>query len=163
MHQDDPATQARAPKTAAPSPPASSGPADISGPGGALHEPFNARGDEGQTGTGPGADDVEAAASEVPKTRGRVLKRLMILLGLALAALVTGAWAIALFPDRPPLVNPTPFVIEIDSKYVLSEVNLYFSPGTKSVQLTVSADAALPVAATRKYGYMHIDVFGGFP
>jgi hypothetical protein len=41
----------------------------------------------------------------------------MILLVLALVGLAAGVWAIELFPGRPPLVNPTPFIIQSDSEH----------------------------------------------
>jgi hypothetical protein len=43
-----------------------------------------------QAGTAPGTDAADAADSEVPKARGRSLRRLMILLGLAVVGLAAG-------------------------------------------------------------------------
>jgi hypothetical protein len=57
----------------------------------------------------------------------------MILLGLALVGIAAGIWAIALYPEHSPLVNPTSFEVDIDSHTPLDTVSLAISRTGQSV------------------------------
>ena len=108
----------------------------------------------------PGAVTVDAAASDVPRTRRRLSRRLMILLLLALASLVAGAWAIALFPARPPVVDPTGFNIVVGNG-ALNEINLTISLGPHSAKLTF--DVTGETSSNKQLGVLVIYIFGKFP
>jgi len=87
----------------------------------------------------------------------------MILLVLVLVGLAAGIWAIELFPDRPPLMNPTPFIIQFDSEHTLSDINLEVSLIARSARIAVSADPASSPAGTQNYGSITIFLYGVFP
>lgn len=88
----------------------------------------------------PAADSLEKAPSDVPRARARLLRRLIILLLLAIIGLAAGTWAIVLFPARSPVVDPTPFNIVVGNKFTLSQINLTISPRAQSTKITFTAD-----------------------
>ncbi len=129
---------AREPAASAGSPESLIGPAEIPGPGGVLQNQSSSVGSEGQAGPGLGAGAVDAVASRVPESRGRTLRRLMILLGLALAALVTGIWAVVLFPTPAVLTSSAPLTFTLDEGSGSSNIWLTISPsGSQSVKVAV--------------------------
>jgi hypothetical protein len=87
----------------------------------------------------------------------------MILLGLALAGIAAGVWAIALFPEHSPLVNPTPFEVVIDSHTPLDTVSLDITRTGQSVyRVTIYVTAGIHVAGQNE-GDLSIYVPGDFP
>jgi hypothetical protein len=112
--------------------------------------------------SGEGMPEPRGAA-QVSKPHGRVLRRLVILLGLALVGIAAGAWAIAHFPEHSPLVNPTSFEVDIESKTPLDTVYLVVSRvGQSTYQVTVHMTART-YADGQNEGDLSIYVPGDFP
>jgi hypothetical protein len=148
VNEDDPAVRA-------PTPPAGS--LRPSAPDGGIPEPRGAPQDQ----SGPADTD------DRPGPHGRVLRRLMILLGLALAGIAAVAWAIALFPKHSQLVNPTSFEVDIHSQTPLDTVYLVVSRAGQSTmyQLTVYVTTGIYPGAGghQNEGDLSIYVPGDFP
>ena len=149
-----------------PDPPPSFPAAGISVPRGAARDHSSPASAEGQPKPDPGADAIDAAASEVPKARTHLPRRLIIVVVLALASLATGMWAIVLFPDRPPIINPTPFTIMLvltRSDYTLGDIYLDISPSTGSVKVTASTVVESAPSANKVAGVLTIYIYNNFP
>lgn len=160
VNEDDPV--ARAPTDPAGSPRPSAPDGGRPEPRGAPQDQSSPARIDDQPRAGPGADAIDAAASEVPKSHGRVLRRLMILLGLALVGIAAGIWAIALYPEHSPLVNPTSFEVDIDSHTPLDTVSLAISrTGQSAYQVTVYVTAGIH-ATGQNEGDLSIYVSGDF-
>ena len=160
--QDEPVTRAPTP-TAGGLPQSSTGPAEIREPEATPLDHFSLAGSEGQAGPGPGAGAVNAAASEVPKTPARVLRRLIILSVLILVGVITGIWAVQLFPHRPPISYPQPFqiIMNINGPLSLSYVNLSITPNAQSVKVAVQSTSYGPlVTGIENEGSLIIEIPG---
>jgi hypothetical protein len=160
--EDDPVSQAPTPPSGSPQSPI--GGAATPDPGRAAQQRSNPERYEGET--GPNPDAIDAVASEVPKIRAHVLRRLMILLGLALVALTAGIWALVIFPVRPTITNPTPFSLAAGSFIPSSDIYLTIAPvGAQSTLVLVSV--LPPVNALdkteEKTGYVALLTSGDFP
>jgi hypothetical protein len=135
--------------------------ADVPEPRGVPEGHSKPAASESQTGPSPMADVGDDVASEVPKTHARLLPRLMILLGLALACVVAGVWAIVLFPSRAAITSPTPLELSVSEGSASSTIDLTISPsGTQSVKVAVKV---VPLGAPVKVGQVTLgfDIFDG--
>lgn len=148
--EDDPVNQAADPSAV---PPAASLP---SLPASRVPEPQD-RSVRSDPDDGPrlGTDAIDARSSDVQqRTAPRLIRRLIILLGLLLIGLVTGIWAIALFPSRPQVVTSASFLMGLDNEANLNEIFLIITPegqSTEDIELSASASvgsSALPPSRT---------------
>jgi hypothetical protein len=141
--EDDPVNEAPDPSAVArseslPSLPASRGP-----------EPQD-RSVRSDTDDGPrlGTDAIDAGSSDIQRRAApRLIRRLIILLGLLLIGLVTGIWAIALFPSRPQVVTPASFIMLLTNGTSMSSIFVTITPEGQSaddIELSASTDAASP-------------------
>ena len=90
-------------------------------------------------------------------------RRLVIVLMLVFIGLATGFWAVALFPSRPSVKNPTTFVVLISTKVPLQYVFLVVDQGTQSANITVEPEAANSVSLPnepQKVGFVEFSVYG---
>ena len=78
--------------------------------------------DERQQELRPHTDGGDTARTEAEKVHDHGPWRPTILRALASIALVTGIWAIAIFPSRAPIVYPQPFRVEVVSNYSVSHI-----------------------------------------
>jgi hypothetical protein len=91
-----------------------------------------------------GTDPVEARSSDVQqRTAPRLIRRLIILLGLLLIGLAAGIWAIALFPSRPQVVASASFLMDLDNEVNVNQIFLRITPeGQSAEDIELSATAA---------------------
>jgi hypothetical protein len=158
--EDQPVVRAPTPPAGSPQP--SPGTAGTPERQGWPHYRASLAGNGGETGAGLGTNAADAAASDIPRARVHVPWRLVIVLVLALIGFATGIWAVALFPNRPPVINPRTFVIGISAKDTLERVVLLVYQGTQSTKITVEPEVAitnLPDEAQNE-GFVEISVFG---
>jgi hypothetical protein len=86
-------------------------------------------------------------ASRVPDVRQRaaprLVRRLIIILGLLLIGLATGIWAIALFPSRPQVVTPASFIVLLANGTSINNIFVTITPegpSAEGVELSASID-----------------------
>jgi hypothetical protein len=97
--------------------------------------------------TGSGSTSVTeftGAGPSHPRQRGvpRLVLRLVILLGLLSIGLVTGIWAIVLFPSRSQVVTPGSFIMLVFNQTGVSSVSIEISPeGGSAERVELSADS----------------------
>jgi hypothetical protein len=160
VREDDSVAQAPIPPSGSPQ---SIGGAPTPEPGEVSQQCSNPVCNEGEI--GPNSAAIDAVVSEVPKTHARVLRRLMILLGLALIALATGIWALVIFPARPTITNPTPLTLYIKSFPASSDIYLNFFPSeTRSAKVIINAFPSLSVQDKNEKptGGLGTVIFGDF-
>jgi hypothetical protein len=111
--------------------------------------------------TGP----VNPTVSEIPRSSHPHLpRRMMILLGLALTAIATFILAIAFYPHRPSLINPTPYIIFIQNNIPLSSIGVTISPKLQSVnEMTISVTLEESSDQTKFEGKLTLQFVGLFP
>jgi hypothetical protein len=138
---DDPVNQAADPSAAPPtgslpSLPASRvpEPQDRSVRSNADHEP------------GLGTDPADANSADVhQRAAPRLVRRLIILLGLLFIGLATGIWAIALFPSRPQVVAPASFIMALGNEANINDIFVTITPEGQSAEgIELRASAASP-------------------
>lgn len=125
MPEDDPAMQRLTPSVGPPSRPLP----DYAphGPRHARPDHFRSVGDERQQEPGLRIDGSNAAPPEGPRAHAHRSWQPTILLVFALICLVTGIWAIVIFPSRAPIVYPMPFRVVVVNNYPVSHIFMSIS------------------------------------